>query len=138
MDDEYEIRKSQLLEPPWQWICLCLWHVIKHLQWKKRIKTYPRKAHSTIVKFAWQNLTNEIESRQSCASTFHACTYNLRLKYTYKTLLLKRKKDMKKETITEKKSWNNSPIKKVNFDKAIKVNNELKVNVVEKQDNKNI
>ena len=45
---------------------------------------------------------------------------------------------MKKETITEKKSWNNSPIKKVNFDKAIKVNNELKVNVVEKQDNKNI
>ena len=36
--------------------------------------------------------------------------------------------------MTEKKSWNNSPLKKVNFENAIKVDNELMVNVVEKQD----
>ena len=38
-----KIRKSQLLERPWTRIRLCIWHIIKQLQWKMGWKNISRK-----------------------------------------------------------------------------------------------
>ena len=67
-----KFRKSHMLETPWKKIKLCIWHVIKHLQWKEVDKTYPGNAYWVLVEYFGKMFRNWKEVDNHMYETFNS------------------------------------------------------------------